>query len=121
MSNPEAVEFGSDVTLTCTLGLNSAIVANDLSLLMVKVQLSRDGILLDNPTLSPMTGTTFVYTSRLRITDVGNYTCNATIRPVTSSTYITGSEMLESDTIQITTGETFPYNHGNNINHVYAW
>ena len=111
MSNPEAVVFGSDVTLTCTLGINSAIVASDLSLLMVEVQLSRNGILLDDPTLSPITGTTFVYTSRLssfRITDVGNYTCNATIRPVSSSTYITGNEILESDTIQITTGETFP-------------
>ena len=112
MSTPEAaVVFGSDVTLTCTLGLDPTIVASDLSLLMVEVQLSRDGILLDNLTLSPMTGTAFVYTSRLssfRITDVGNYTCNATVRPVPSSAYITGNEILESDTIQVTTGETFP-------------
>ena len=111
MSNPEAVLFGSNVTLTCTLGLDPTIVASDLSLLIVEVQLSRDGILLDNLTLSPMTGTTFVYTSQLssfRITDVGHYTCNATIRPVSSSTYITGSEMLESGTFRVTTGETFP-------------
>ena len=110
MSNPEAVVFGSDVTLICILGLDPTIVASDLSLLIVEVQLSREGILLDNPTLSPMIGTTFIYTSWLssfRITDVGNYTCNATIRPVPSSTYITGNEILESDTTQVTTGVTF--------------
>ena len=102
--------FGSDITLTCTLEINSAIVASDLSLLMVDVQLFRDGTAL-TLTGPAMANTTFNYTIQLNsfsITDVGNYTCNATIRPMMSSTYITGNEILESDTIQVTTGEIFP-------------
>jgi hypothetical protein len=109
MSSPEALVFGSDVTLTCTLGLNSAIVANDLSLLMVDVQLSRDGMLLDNPTQSAVPGTT--YTTQLSpfgIGDVGNYTCTATIRPQPIATYLTGNETL-AHIAQVTTGKIFPY------------
>jgi hypothetical protein len=110
-SSPEALVFGSDVTLTCTLWLNSAIVVNDLSLLMVDVQLSRDGILLDNPTQSPVPGTTYTYTTQLNpfgISDVGNYTCTATVGPQLTAVYVTGNEALESGTIRVTTGKIFP-------------
>ena len=110
-SNLETVLFGSDVTLICTLRLNSAIVASDVPLLMVETQLSRNGDLLGNPTLSPMTGTTLAYTTLLSsfsISNVGNYTCNSTVRPRPSSTYITGNEALESDTVLVTTGEIIP-------------
>ena len=108
-SSPEAVLFGSDVTLTCTLGLNSAIVASDLPLLMVDIQLSRDGMSLSDPTQPSVTDITFTRTSQLDsfgITNVGNYSCNATVR--SSSPYLTGNEVLQSNTSEVTTGKIFP-------------
>ena len=53
--------LGSNVTLTCTLELNSAIVASEIFLLMVDTQLSRDGtpMTLTGPTIRD---TTFTYT-----------------------------------------------------------
>ena len=104
----DIVTIGDDVTLTCTLVFNSAIVESDLSLLIVDIQLSRDGTQLSNPTMSPVTGTSISYTARLNSfarSDSGNYTCTATIRPQPASTYLTGNETLESNKIQITTGE----------------
>ena len=103
-SSPEALVFGSDVTLTCTLGLNSAIVASDLSLLMVEIQLSRDGVLFDNPSATDIT---FTYTTQLNSfgrSDFGNYTCNATIRPQPTAVYLTGNETLQSIAINIRAG-----------------
>ena len=103
-SSSEAVMFGSDVTLTCTLGLNSAIVASDLSLLMVEIQLSRDGVLFNN---SLATDITFTYTTQLNSfgrSDFGNYTCTATIRPQTSAVYLIGTEALQSNAINIRVG-----------------
>ena len=41
--NSDVVIVGTDVSLTCTLMFNSEIMASDLSLLMVDVQLTRDG------------------------------------------------------------------------------
>ena len=61
-SRPNSLPIlGSDVILTCTLELNSAVVASEIFLLMVDTQLSRDGTLLalNGPTVS---GTTFTYT-----------------------------------------------------------
>jgi hypothetical protein len=113
-SSPEALVFGSDVTLTCTLGLNSAIVANDLSLLMVDVQLSRDGTLLDNPSQSPVSGTTFTYTTQLNSfgrSDFENYTCTATISPQPNAIYLTGNETLQSNAINIRAGKWSPLNY----------
>ena len=103
-NNPEAVVFGSDVTLTCTLGLNPAIVASDLSLLMVEIQLSRDGVLFDNPLTTDIT---FTYTTQLNSfgrSDFGNYTCTATIQPQPSAVYLTGNETLQSNAINIRAG-----------------
>ena len=97
--------LGSDVTLTCTLELNSAIVASEILLLMVSAQLSRDGTPL---TLigSTASGTTFTYTTQLNSferSDSGNYTCTATIGPEPVLIYLTGSETL-SDTVNIKAG-----------------
>ena len=103
-SSLEAVAFGSDVTLTCTLGLNMAIVGNDVSLLMVEIQLSKDGMLLNNSTQPPSTDITFTYTTQLNSfgrSDFGNYTCSATIRPQPTAVYLTGNETLLSNTINI--------------------
>ena len=107
--NTNVVMVGSDVTLTCTLELNSAIVASDLSLLVVDVQLFRDRTPLSNPTMSPVTGITFTYITQLNSfmrSDSGNYTCTATIRPQPRITYLTGNETLQSDTINIKAGNT---------------
>ena len=100
------IVIGSDVTLTCTVRLHSAIVESDLPLLMVDAQLSRDGtpLTLTNPTV---TGTTFTYTTQLNSfgrSDSGNYICTATVRPQPSSTFITGSETLQSGIISIRAG-----------------
>ena len=100
---------GSDLTLTCTVELNSAIVNSEIFLLVVDAQLSRDGtpLALTGPTV---TGTTVTYATQLNSfgrSDSGNYTCTATVRPQPSSTYLTGNEIL-SDTISIKAG-MFPY------------
>jgi hypothetical protein len=80
--------------------LNSAIVASDVSLLMVEAQLSRSRtpLTLTGPTV---TGTTFTYTTQLNSfgrSDSGNYTCTATVRPqpTMGTLYHTGNEMLSS-------------------------
>ena len=98
-SRPNSLPIlGSDVTLTCTLNLHSAIVPSELLLLMVDTQLSRDGTLLalSGPTVS---GTTFTYTRQFESfgrSDSGNYTCTATVGPDPAFTYITGNETLSA-------------------------
>ena len=97
--------LGSDITLICTVELDSAIVESDLSLLIVDAQLSQDGtpLVLTDPTV---TGTTFTYTIQLDSfgrSDSGNYTCTATVRPLPTSTYLTGSSQ-DSSTIEVTAG-----------------
>ena len=96
----EAAVVGSDITLTCTLVLNPAIVGSENALLTVNAQLFRDGTLLALPGIT-VTGTTFTYTTLVNSfgrSDSGNYTCNATVRPLSESTslYLTGVEMLSS-------------------------
>ena len=101
-SRPNSLPIlGSDVTLTCTLELNSVIVPSEIFLLMVDTQLSGDGtpLTLTGPTV---TGTTFTYTSQINSfgrTDSGNYNCIATIRPKPTQMYIVnhaGNGMLSS-------------------------
>ena len=105
-SNSDIVAIGTGVTLTCTLMLSSAVVASDVSLLMVDAQLSRDGtpLTLTRPTVS---GTSFIYATQFNSfgrTDSGNYTCSATVRPQPNAVYLTGNEMLTS-VINIETGK----------------
>ena len=107
-SRPNSLPIlGSDVTLTCTLELNSVVtvVASEIFLLTVDTQLSRDGtpLTLTGPTV---TGTTFTYTRRFESfgrSDSGNYTCTATVGPGLVLTYVTGNETL-SDTVIIKAG-----------------
>ena len=104
--NSEIQIIGSDMTLTCTVELNSAIVVSDISLLTVEAQLSRDGtpLTLTGPTV---TGTTFTYTRQFESfgrNDSGNYTCMTTITPQPSSIYLTGSEAIVSNSISIKAG-----------------
>ena len=109
-SNLVTVLFGSDVTLTCTLGLNSTIAASDLSLLSVDVQLSRNGSPLTR-TDPTVTDTALIYNIGLNsfsITEVGNYTCNATIRPRSNATYLNVNASLLSNELLVTTGEIIP-------------
>ena len=97
---------GPDITLTCTLMLNSVIMGSQNALLMVDAQLSRDGTPLALTGLT-VTGTIFTYTTAVNSfgrSDAGNYTCTATVRPRPSSTYLTGNEML-STAINIRAGK----------------
>ena len=106
-SDDITVVVGSDLTLTCTLVLNSAIMGSENALLMVEAQLSRNGTALALPSLS-VTGTTFTYTTQLNSfgrSDSGNYTCTATIRPQATAVYLTGNEILSSH-INIRAGNT---------------
>ena len=98
---------GSDITLTCTLVLNSAIMGSENALLMVEAQLSRNGTALAIASRS-ITGTTFTYTTQLNSfgrSDSGNYTCTATVRPQPTAVYLTGNEILSSS-INIRAGNT---------------
>ena len=93
--------IGTDATLVCTVELNSAIDESDLSLLMMDVQLSRDGTPLTLTGLT-VTGTTFTYTTQLNSfgrSDSGNYTCTATVKPQPTSTYLTRSIMVSSNIV----------------------
>ena len=111
----DIVMVGADVTLTCTLVFNSAIVASlvasDLSLLIVDIQLSWPNgtmLILTGPKVA---GTTLTYTTQLnsfRRSDSGNYTCTATIRSQPSTTYLTGNITLSPSKLQVTTGEIIP-------------
>jgi hypothetical protein len=106
-SDDVTVVVGSDITLTCTLVLNSAIMGSENALLMVDAQLSRDGTPLALPSLS-VSGTTFTYTTQLNSfgrSDSGNYTCTATVRPQSAAVYLTGNETLSSN-INIRAGNT---------------
>ena len=99
---------GSDVTLTCTVELNSAIFGFNDFPLIVNAQLFKEGNLLPLPLAGPrVNGTTVTYTAKLspfQRSDYGNYTCLATITPQPSSTYITGIDTL-SDMINIKPGK----------------
>ena len=100
--NPDdvTVVVGSDLTLICTLVLNSAIMGSENALLMVEAQFSRNGISLTIASYSlSVTGTTFTYTTQLSSfgrSDSGNYTCTTTISPQPTAVYLTGNEILSS-------------------------
>ena len=57
------VIIGSDVTLTCTIELNSAILGFEVPLLMVSAQVSKDEETLLALTGPIVTGSTFTYTT----------------------------------------------------------
>ena len=102
----DVVTVGTGIILTCTLVFNLAIVASDVSLLMVDTQLSRDGTLLTltGPTV---TGATITFTTQFNSfgkSDSGNYTCTATVAPQPSAIYLTGNETVQSNTVNIRAG-----------------
>ena len=98
---------GSDITLNCSVLMNSSVKESDLSLLMVDASIIKpDGAVLrlSNPVIS---GTTFIYTTQVNSfgdSDVGNYTCNVIVSPGSSPTYLTGTSSL-SGIIEILIGE----------------
>ena len=83
--------------------------ADEVPLLMVEAQLSRDEIQL-NLTGPTVTGTTFTYTKLFESferNDSGNYTCTAVVKPnQQQAPYLTENlnATLTSDSIQVTTG-----------------
>ena len=98
--------IGSDITLTCALKLNSSILDSEIFLLMVDVQLFRNGAPLS--VFGPIVnGTTFTYTTQLNSfqrSDYGSYNCTAVVRPRPTSIYLTGIEVL-SNTLTIIPGK----------------
>ena len=94
---------GSEVMLTCTVELNSAILGSEIFLLTVNARLSKNGtvLTLDGPIVTA--GTIFTYAMQLnsfQINDFGNYTCIAIIRPQPTSAYLMGADVL-SDTLNL--------------------
>lgn len=106
-SGGTTVLSGSDVTLNCTVELGPELIVSELSLLVVDVQLSKDGItgnLLDS--LIRMSGSTIVYSTLVKSFgrhDSGNYSCVATVRPQPFSVYLHGTGEM-SNHILVTTG-----------------
>ena len=105
VTSSDNVTSGSSVTVMCTVGLNSAILESELSLLMVMAQLFRDGtpLTLTGQTVS---GTTFTFNTTVNSfseSDSGSYTCTATVTSP-SSQFITGMGQRESDPLEITIG-----------------
>ena len=98
--------IGSNITLTCALKLSSSILDSEIFLLMVDVQLFRNGSPL--PVFGPIVnGTTYIYTTQLNSfqrSDYGSYNCTATVRPRPTSIYLIGTEVL-SNTLTIIPGE----------------
>ena len=100
---------GSNVTLTCTVELHSAVLVSEIFFLVVDAQLSRDGSPL--PTgLQTVTHTTYTYTTQLNSfgrSNFGSYMCTAIVRPAPSRfIYLTGTETL-SDTVNLTASKYF--------------
>ena len=86
--------------------MGQGVLQSDMSLLMVDVQMSKDGTMLA-PTGPIVTGTTFTYTIQLDSfgrRDSGNYTCTATVSLRQPSTYLTGMDAL-SAVAKVVTGE----------------
>ena len=98
---------GADITVNCTVELGPGVMESELSLLMVDVQLSRDGIIMRNLSNPMIFSTTLTYTTVLNPffrSDSGNYTCVATIRPKPFAVYLYGTGKLSSNQIRVTTG-----------------
>ena len=96
-TNPDPITAtGSSADLLCTVEFDPAVVGTNLSLLMVDVQLSRDGTTLAL-TGQTMTGTRFTYSSRItsfKMNNVGDYICTATVSLRSAQTYITGNATI---------------------------
>ena len=75
---------GSEVTLNCSIVLSPLVVADDVPLLMIEVQLLKDGILVTSVNGSAVViGTTFVYAAEVisfERNNTGNYTCTSTVK-----------------------------------------
>ena len=102
------VHKGSNVTLICSVQMNEAVSAFELSLLVVNASLTRpDGstLLLSNPLISDTTYSFITQVNSFGDSDVGNYTCTATIGPQPSSIFLTGIDQKESIPINIEIGK----------------
>ena len=104
LSNTQYHPIGSNITLMCLIKFGPAVMEPDLSLLMVRTQLSRDGTTLDltGPVVSD---TTFTYTIQLNSfgrNDSGNYSCTATISSG-KTPHLVGNKTV-TDYLKISTG-----------------
>lgn len=104
-SNNPTWSIGSDVNLTCNVHLNPAVMAVNLSLLTVHIDLYRNQIPLDQIQISVDTNFTYIISTQLISfgrNDSGNYTCTANITS-TNVSYLTDSDSVTNST-KITTG-----------------
>ena len=86
--------------------LNS-IREEDLSLLNVSAEISRNGTILIQTSQS-VDGTTFNYGATVNCfsqSDIGNYICTATVRPAPSSQFLTGTGQGTSPLVRLTIGK----------------
>ena len=101
------VSNGSTVIVNCTVKLNSIILVDDLRLLNVSAQISRNGTVLMQTSQS-VDGTTHNFeatVSSFGESDNGNYICTATVTPLPSSTFLTGIGQAESEPFEIIIGK----------------
>ena len=95
---PNPVLNGSTVAVNCTVVLHEITTADDLPLLNVSAQISRNGNVLMQTSQS-LDGTTYNFGATVNCfceSDVGNYTCTATVTPLPSSNHLTGMGQQES-------------------------
>jgi hypothetical protein len=93
--------------MNCFVELNSIISVEDLPLLNVSAQISRNDTLLMQTSQS-VDGTTHNFGATLNCfsqSDVGNYICTATVTPLPSSTFLTGMGRGESEPLEIIIGK----------------
>ena len=104
-SNNPTRAIGSDVNLTCSVQLNaSAVMAIDLSLLMVDIDIHRNQIPFNQRSELTTMDTNITYTTQLHPFErnhSGIYTCTATVSSTVS--YLTVSDPV-TDSTKISTG-----------------
>ena len=84
---------GSNVTLTCSVQMNSSVTDSEVSLLTVDAQLIRQNGTTLNLSHPDLLGTIFIYSTEVKFfddNDAGNYTCMATVRRGPFSIFLTG-------------------------------
>ena len=96
--------------VNCSVVLNS-IREEDLSLLNVSAEISRNGTILTQTSQS-MDGTTFNFGATVNSftqSNVGSYICTATVRSALSSQFLTGTGQGTSPLVRLTIGKRSSY------------
>ena len=103
--------------MNCSVVLNS-IREEDLSLLTVSANISRNGTILTQTSQS-VDGTTLNFGATVNSfcqSDVGSYICTATVRPAMSSQFLTGTGQGTSPLVRLTIGKRSSYKNTIQVN-----